>query len=506
MAAVVAHGESDVASVRDHVVTAMQRRSRLPAVVMAWCVLVLAICVLLPGEPDRPAPTSRPPAASPGADKFMLGDYASPVVPPGQIAGPGAIDGPATISALLAAHVNTYAYLIYPHRSRNPDVTTTQWAQLEGFAKLAGSAGIDVYVYLVPPTEASERSYAPFHWNYIAWFAAIGEVAARQPAIRGIMIDDFGGNVRFRPTLGFHFTPGYVATMLSAARRPAPWLTFLPVLYHHDMFGASAMLPAFRPYLDGVVFPYFGYSDGRTVPGNTVDASQALTQGVEVGHLLKCNEGESCTQIRFPGLASPSGRPNAAGLTRRLTPQPNQPRTLTLSVQDDSGSPAAAIAVEVRVGDTLVKRVSPAQLGWSKVSVDLTAATSGQGAVDVTLTITRTGSPVGSVLVDDIHHSGFGENADWDADQFHSADGVDVDPVRSLRYIYMTYAIPLSAEHGVGASPAYVATVLSAVEQLRARQMVDGSLVFNLPLPGSLNTGDPRNYTLVQSTYARWRQ
>lgn len=505
MAAVVAHGESDVASVRDIIVTAVQRRLRLPAVVTTWCVLVLAIGVLLPGEPDRPALTSRPPAASSGADEFMLGDYASPVVPSGKLAGPGAIDGPATIAALLAAHVNTYAYLIFPNRSPKADVTTTQWGQLEGFATLAGDAGIDVYVYLVPPTEASERSYAPFHWDYIAWFAAIGEVAARQPAIRGVMIDDFGGNVFIRPTLGFHFTPNYVATMLAAARRSAPWLTFLPVLYHHDLFGVSAILPAFRPYLDGVVFPYFGYSDGRTVPGNTVDASLALTQGAQVGHLLKCSEGDSCTQIKFPGVASSAGHPDAASLTHRLTPRPNQPRTLMLSVQDDSGSSKAATAVEVRVGSALVKRISPRGLGWNHIAVDLTDATTGHDTVEVSITITRIGSPVGSVIVDSLRQVGFVEDAEWDPAQFESGGGVEVDSVTSLRYIYMTYAIPLSAERGVGASPAYVAEVMSAIEQLRARGQVDGSLVFNLPLPGALNVGDPRNYALVQSTYARWQ-
>ena len=452
-----------------------------------------------PGIPRPPAPVLL-------SHRFMLGDYNSPVYQRRNGKETARIDAAATIAALKAAHVNTYAYLIYPDRSTDPRVSQGQWDQLPAFADLAGQARIDVFVYLVPPTEVAEKVYAPYHWDYSGWAAAIGRMASRHRSIKGIMLDDFGGNTFARKSLGFHFTPVYVAKMVTASRRDAPWLSFVPILYYHDMIGTNAILSGYRTLIDGVVFPYFGLSDGHTVAGNTVDASLSLSQGVDIAGLLKCRSGSACSQVTFPSRSNFSPVKDVATLEATMSPLPGQRRQVQFSLRDDSGlKGGGAYTVKVLVDGQPAGSSRPTGTQWASGSVDVTALTADEKDVTVTLEIVRAhGVSNYSVLVDDVSVTGMQGSDLFSIDHIRGSRGVVASTVHSLPFVYMTYAKPLSAEKGRGASAGYVAQVLSSIGKLKEQKLVDGSLIFNLHLPGSSSVADPDSYAVVQQAYARW--
>lgn len=482
---------------------------------LAWASLLVAVIVLCSvavlvdlrqGEERREA--ADPPHVSLLSDRFMLGDYHGPIFHRADGRPTTSIDAEATITALTAAHVNTYAYLIAPNQTHDPAVSRGQFEQLPAFADLAARAGIDVYVYLVPPTEAPEQDYAPYHWDYSAWTSAIGATAVRHPAIRGIIMDDFGGNVFARRSLGFHFTPDNVADMVAAARREAPWLSFLPILYYHDLIGPGAMLSEYRALIDGVIFPYFGYSDGRTVPGNTVDTSRALVQGLDVAGLLKCYSGETCTDLNFPPRSASSPIKDSATLSAVVSPLPNQRRLVRFAARDDSGlAGGQAYTIKVLVDGVVAGTYRPQGTNWATGAVDVTQLTSGVTEATIELEIVRShGITDHSVLLDDVKLTGVANPSALDTQYLKTSRGVITRETRSLPFIYMTYAKPLMAEKGRGASSSYVATVLSTIGVLRDRRQVDGSLIFNLHLPGSDSAADPESYAVVEQTYANWRR
>ena len=97
--------------------------------------------------------------ASAGPLRPTLGDYATPLVGAPDSSGVRHINTSATLAKLRAAHVNTYAYLIYGSplygTASEAKITQAQWNDLPGFATAAALSGITVRVYLVPPSEST---------------------------------------------------------------------------------------------------------------------------------------------------------------------------------------------------------------------------------------------------------------------------------------------------------------------------------------------------------------
>jgi hypothetical protein len=462
-----------------------------------------------PGSLTREPPvgqsrTSQRPSSPTG--RFILGDYGSPLYRTDDPSPVPVIDAVATIRALQSANVNTYAYLIYPGPTADPRVSRAQLQQLPDFARRAEVAGIDVFVYLVPPTEAAEQAYQPFGWDYVAWFDHIGRLATQMPSVKGVILDDFGGNLQSRPSLGFHFTPRYVEKMTAAARRHAPALSFLPVLYHHDLVGRYAVLSDYRHLVQGVVFPYFGYSDGRRVRGNTRDATKAYVQGLEASDVLRCPSAGGCRQIVFPARPGDDRTTDSAVLTTAVVPLANQRRVVSVPVHDDAGSSArASYRVQVVVDGTTVGTVNRGA-GWNQRVFDITAATANTNGAVVQLRVTR---PSGgsrdplTVQLGEPTVRGMTTDAQLTRPARTSA-GVRSSPITDLPLIYMPYAIPLSAEQGHGASPAYFASVLQQMDALRREGRLDGSLVFKLPLADSVLGPPTAHHEILARTYAQW--
>lgn len=147
------------------------------------------------------------------------------------------VDTPATIARLREAHVTTYFYLVY-HAS-------TDWTDFTSeFLPAAEEAGLDLWVYLVPPSECCSQ---PHGTDFVRWAEEIARLSLRHAAIRGWAMDDFSSNLTT-------FTPDYTKAMRDAARGINPGLRFFPVLYHDDY--SNAFLAGYARHIDGAIFPY----------------------------------------------------------------------------------------------------------------------------------------------------------------------------------------------------------------------------------------------------------
>lgn len=167
------------------------------------------------------------------------------------------LDTPAMIAKLKSLHANTYVYGVWD--------TPVDWDDLcNEFAPAAAAAGIDIWIYLVPPTETSEtgRASRPYMTDYLAWAKACAELSARQPAVTAWGIDDF----EFNQDL---FTPEYVAQMRQIGRDINPDLGFYLCTYFHAATNDEFM-DKYAPYLDAVLYPFLDGHNMNTQVASTV--------------------------------------------------------------------------------------------------------------------------------------------------------------------------------------------------------------------------------------------
>jgi hypothetical protein len=169
------------------------------------------------------------------------------------------VDTPGTIARLREAQVTTYFYLILH--------AETDWMDLmEEFLPAAGRAGIDVWIYLVPPSECCSH---PFGADFIRWSTEIARLSLRHRHLRGWAMDDFGSNLAT-------FTPEYTRAMRAAARRINPDLKFFPVLYQRDY--TPELLGAYAESFDGTVLPYTLDYEDFTGVGETLRRIRAALE------------------------------------------------------------------------------------------------------------------------------------------------------------------------------------------------------------------------------------
>lgn len=169
------------------------------------------------------------------------------------------IDTPALMARLRDLGVDTYLYCIWD--------SPTDYDDLRGeFLPAAAEAGIDVWLYIVPPSETREngRGSRPFLTDYVAWARAIAELSREYPNLRAWAIDDFEdiGNVAL-------FTPEYIAEMRRTQDAINPDLGFLTCAYH-GAATSDAFLDKFGPYLDGIIHPFLDGFNFNTQVASTV--------------------------------------------------------------------------------------------------------------------------------------------------------------------------------------------------------------------------------------------
>ncbi|HVX45099.1 MAG TPA: hypothetical protein VHC49_14515 [Mycobacteriales bacterium] len=171
------------------------------------------------------------------------------------------LDTPAMIAKLKELNANTYIYGIWD--------TPVDWDDLGAeFAPAAAAAGIDIWVYLVPPTETAHsdfgRASRPFRMDYLAWARAIGELSAKYPNLTAWGIDDFEFNQEL-------FTPEYVGQMRTISQELNPQLGLFLCTYFHAATD-DAFMAKYGPLLDAVLYPFLDGHNNNTQVASSVGA------------------------------------------------------------------------------------------------------------------------------------------------------------------------------------------------------------------------------------------
>lgn len=185
---------------------------------------------------SRDTPSARPAGKvqnHPSLTRRHLADYSAALELPS-----GRVDTDAMVKRLKELGVNTYYWLVAPWSS---------WDDLKLFVPKAEKAGIDVWVYLVPPSESPPEGVQPFRLDYVAWGKEIARLSLEHPNVTAWVIDDFYGNKGF-------FTPAYLRVIRSGSKAVNPRLAFLPLMYFPEL--QPKFLEDYRRVIDGAVVAY----------------------------------------------------------------------------------------------------------------------------------------------------------------------------------------------------------------------------------------------------------
>ena len=153
-----------------------------------WSLAILLLASTLGRAQDRSTP--------------HLADYDSELRRPD-----GRVDTDAMVKRLKDLGVTTYYWLVWH--------AATDWDDLKVFLPKAAEAGIDVWVYLVPPSESPPKygtHYSePFRLDYVRWGEEIARLSLKHPNLTAWVIDDFYANHEF-------FTPAYLQKVQAKAK------------------------------------------------------------------------------------------------------------------------------------------------------------------------------------------------------------------------------------------------------------------------------------------------
>jgi hypothetical protein len=155
------------------------------------------------------------------------------------------------ISRLKDLGVNCYTYLIDTH-SKN------ELAALPDFCSKAEKEGIEVWVFLVPPTEApinknkpkiiiEDLKYPPYDMDYLKWTENIAKISLEHSNLTLLMIDDFSSNLKF-------FTIDYTKKIYELIKKINPELFLGGCVYHEVL--KTLVDRGYLPYLDAFLWGY----------------------------------------------------------------------------------------------------------------------------------------------------------------------------------------------------------------------------------------------------------
>ncbi|MGH9407104.1 MAG: hypothetical protein ACRD3D_14875 [Terriglobia bacterium] len=153
-----------------------------------------------------------------------------------------ALHADAKIAALRANGFACVVALLWGEGKKNEE--SRQTMDLSGFEKLLpafNSAGISVWVALIPPSEGGNSE--PFGADYVRWMRVLAKLSLKYPHLRGVNIDDFQSGIS-RKT----FTPSYTCALYQAKQRINPKLQFAPTIYSLD----AAFADHYGGCIDGV--------------------------------------------------------------------------------------------------------------------------------------------------------------------------------------------------------------------------------------------------------------
>ncbi|MCX5769046.1 MAG: hypothetical protein NTZ09_02050, partial [Candidatus Hydrogenedentes bacterium] len=264
----------------------------------------------------------------------------------------GRVDADAMVARLKDLGASTYYWLVWQ---------STDWEDLKSFLPKAAEAGIEVWPYLVPPSESppNTTSYSePFRLDYQRWAEEIAGLSLEFPNLAAWVIDDFYANKAL-------YTPGYLRDMQARAHRVNPKLAFLPLMYFNEI--DREFVEAYREVIDGVVVAYPQDRD-------------------EIAHARAMLNDEVMV---MPGqLSFPAAQQSVAGDFVRISQAakvlPADKHIIRFRELDDFyGTTAGYHFKQFLVDDTVVweQDVQGGGRTWQEVAVDVTAQVAGKKAV-----------------------------------------------------------------------------------------------------------------------------
>jgi hypothetical protein len=255
-----------------------------------WTICLFGVCIPCAIAHAQPGAT---PATRPAVSLPLhgcLADYdAEPRRPDGHV------DTDALLSRLKELGVNTYYWLIWH--------APTDWDDLKLFLPKAAEAKLEVWVYLVPPSESPPhvKDYAePFRVDYPRWAEEIAKLSRAHANLTAWVIDDFEANRQL-------FTPAYVRQMQARAKAVNPRLSFLPLMYFPEI--TPAFVREYGEVIDGVVVAY-PPDRAEIERARTVLAAAAATQPgrsrVRVPFVVMTAANEAEFRMRHGDPATPA--------------------------------------------------------------------------------------------------------------------------------------------------------------------------------------------------------
>lgn len=207
------------------------------------------------------------------------------------------VDTPAMIERLRQMHATTFTYGVWDK--------ATDWQDLtDEFAPAAEAAGIDIMVYLVPPSECfpnpvrhlDGRCSRPFEMDYVRWAEEIATLSVAHPNVTSWGIDDFlvGKNAEL-------FTKEYLGQVRAAQDAINPALKWYVTMYFWDI--TPEHIATITGVLDGVIYPYLGQAQNTvdaTWLEQRLDAAGAVTSGVGLELVLLLYAGRFLDGIIHP--------------------------------------------------------------------------------------------------------------------------------------------------------------------------------------------------------------
>jgi hypothetical protein len=230
---------------------------------------------------------------------------------------------------------------------------------LKLFLPGAAQANIEIWVYLVPPTESAPREgdlyCEPFRLDYGRWAEEIARLSLQHTNLTAWVIDDFYANREF-------FTPAAVRNLQTRAKRINPRLAFLPLMYFGEI--RRAFVQDYREVIDGVVVAYPQDRD-------EIDQAWAILNDAAVV---------------MPGeLGYPPSTPSQPGdfvqASQSATAVPGVRQRLSFRERDDFTAATSGYHFkQLQVNDTVVWEadVAGGSNAWGVVAVDVTAAARGK--------------------------------------------------------------------------------------------------------------------------------
>ena len=283
----------------------------------------------------------------------------------------GRIDVDKLVTQLKNASVNTYAFLIW-HRD-------TDYDDLKIFLPVAERAGIDVWVYLVSPSECPPYS-EPYKTDYITWARELANLSLQYPNLKAFAIDDFSHKLDF-------FSQSYVSRMMDAAHEINPKIAFLPVIYYYEI--RHGLADAYGPYIDGIIFPYRDWPNRNVVNTSSEMFQIEGLKEILTGKSERAYSGNYSYKMSYP-WGSRSNRGTYAQISQNITISDSDEYIISFWVRDSfidktSGYHFKQLLIDGNV--VWEEDVAGDEYGWLYVEENITPHLKGRERADVILRV-----------------------------------------------------------------------------------------------------------------------